>query len=52
MLLLSPLLWMPPLLLTRPKPVTFHPESLDLHAEDIEGERLADKDVLLTVALV
>lgn len=36
----------------RPKPVTFYPESLDLHAEDIEGERLADKDVLLTVALV
>lgn len=45
-------LWMLPLLLTRPKPVTFHLESLDLHAEDIEGERLGDKDVLLSVALV
>lgn len=41
-----------PLLLTRTKPVTFHLESLDLHTEDIEGERLGDKDALLSVALV
>lgn len=47
-----PLLWMLPLLLTRPKPVTVHLESLDLHTEDIEGEHLADKDVFLSVALV
>lgn len=40
------------MLLTRPKPVTFHLESLDLNAEDVKGKRLADEDVLLSVALV
>lgn len=49
MLLLLPLLW---ILLTRPKPVTFNFESLDLNTEDIEGKGLADEDVLLSVALV
>lgn len=46
------LFWILHLLLTRPKPVTVHFESLDLHTEDIEREHLADKNVLLSVALV
>jgi hypothetical protein len=39
-------------LLTRPKPVSLHLESLHPHAEDVEGECWGDIQTFLGVALV
>lgn len=43
---------LPSVLLTRPKLVSLHLESLDPHFEDIDGEGLCDLHALLSVTLV